>query len=188
MFATVKRGSSGRLEAVSEGSSFHIPPLVAQRERVREGDALDEEAFLRLGELCQAEACEAKALLLLGAREHTRRELALKLRARGFGPAVVERTLDALQAEGSLSERRFCEEFVRSRLSRRPLGRPVMEALLASKGADRAAARAALDEVYTPEATAALRERAAARIRQRTDDPARVAQELRRAGFGSLDF
>lgn len=61
----------------------------------------------------------AAALELLARREHGRRELARKLAARGFqGRAVVDAVLAALEAEGLLSDRRFTEQFVLSRVER----------------------------------------------------------------------
>ena len=47
----------------------------------------------------------SRALRLLGAREHTRLELARKLAARGFERAEVESVLDRLAASGALSRR-----------------------------------------------------------------------------------
>ncbi len=55
------------------------------------------------------------AIRLLARREHSRRELANKLGARGFDQGVVDWTLDELEAERLLSDERFAEVFVRSR-------------------------------------------------------------------------
>ena len=56
------------------------------------------------------------AIRLLGRREHSRRELGYKLGRRGFGWESVEQLLDELEAEGLLSDERFAEFFVRSRV------------------------------------------------------------------------
>jgi regulatory protein len=56
---------------------------------------------------------------LLARREHGRRELARKLAARGFRDrSVVDDVLAALEAEGLLSDMRFAEQFVWSRVQR----------------------------------------------------------------------
>ena len=51
-------------------------------------------------------------------REHSRRELAAKLRARGFEPPDVERALEELEGQGLQSDDRFAESFVASRRRR----------------------------------------------------------------------
>ncbi|NIW86811.1 MAG: regulatory protein RecX [Gammaproteobacteria bacterium] len=61
------------------------------------------------------EEIRRKALELLAAREHTRVELARKLRRRGSPAPAIEQTLDALAAEGHLSDDRFAEAYVRRR-------------------------------------------------------------------------
>lgn len=55
---------------------------------------------------------------LLARREHSVRELARKLTARGHAEAVVVAALAALEAEGLLSDARFAESFVHSRRQR----------------------------------------------------------------------
>jgi regulatory protein len=60
----------------------------------------------------------AMAYRFLGHREHSRRELDEKLARRGVPPGVVMQTLDELEDEGLLSDRRFAESFIRSRISR----------------------------------------------------------------------
>ncbi|GIX29654.1 MAG: regulatory protein RecX [Porticoccaceae bacterium] len=59
------------------------------------------------------------ALDLLARREHSRLELARKLRARSAVPGeVLAAVLDRLAAEGLQSDRRFAESFVRLRVGR----------------------------------------------------------------------
>jgi regulatory protein len=63
-----------------------------------------------------AEAIREQCIRLLARREHTRRELVRKLSVRGFEPTVFESVLNALEEENLLSEARFTEAYVRSRL------------------------------------------------------------------------
>lgn len=58
------------------------------------------------------------ALRLLVRREHSRFELARKLRSRGFEGEVVEQALDALADEGAQSDARFASEYAQSRAAR----------------------------------------------------------------------
>ncbi len=57
------------------------------------------------------------AMDLLARREHSRRELADKLRGR-FPPDLLDAALDQLRDEGLQSDQRFAESFVRSRAQR----------------------------------------------------------------------
>ena len=66
----------------------------------------------------QAERARASALRLLARREHSRRELELKLVAREFDRSLIEPLLADLVASGYLSDERFAEQFSRSRVGR----------------------------------------------------------------------
>lgn len=58
------------------------------------------------------------ALGLLARREHSKRELTIKLRARGCPEKIITQVVDQLAAEGMQSDARFAESFVRSRIDR----------------------------------------------------------------------
>lgn len=58
------------------------------------------------------------AMGLLARREHSRRELADKLRRRAPDEGRLQRLLDRLLEQGLQSDRRFAESFVRSRIDR----------------------------------------------------------------------
>jgi len=62
------------------------------------------------------EALREQCIRLLARREHSRRELSRKLAARSFEASQFNPILDELEAEGLLSDERFAESFVRSRL------------------------------------------------------------------------
>jgi regulatory protein len=63
-------------------------------------------------------SCTRLALDLLARREHSRRELERKLRARDFPLEIIDATLAELTTSGALAEARFTESFVRSRAAR----------------------------------------------------------------------
>jgi regulatory protein len=67
------------------------------------------------GEAAQA---RATALDLLARREHGERELARKLAARGYDHELVEATLAMLVAQGLLSNSRYVDSYVESRVQR----------------------------------------------------------------------
>ena len=55
---------------------------------------------------------------LLARREHSRAELAAKLRARGADPVILETVLDALAAARLQSDTRYAEQYARQRAER----------------------------------------------------------------------
>lgn len=73
-----------------------------------------------------------RALRLLARREHSRHELARKLSGHAQDPRELEDLLDALEADGLLSERRVVEQIVHARSARFGARRIARE--LAEKG------------------------------------------------------
>ena len=58
------------------------------------------------------------AIAALARREHSRLELQRKLVAKGLDESIIESTLDELEAEEVLSDRRFTEAYARYRANR----------------------------------------------------------------------
>lgn len=81
---------------------------------------------------------------MLARREHARRELARKLTQKGFSETAVRQALDALEAEGLLSDARFAEALVRSR-TERGYGPLRIRAELIERGVDPALIEAQLE-------------------------------------------
>lgn len=70
----------------------------------------------RGSDLPPAEAARAAALRLLARREHSRREIALKLAQRGLAASDYDAVLDEFEERGWLSDERYAEMLVRHRL------------------------------------------------------------------------
>lgn len=58
------------------------------------------------------------AMRLLARREHSSQELKQKLAYKGFDSALLDTLIQDLRQEGLLSDERFAESYVRSRISR----------------------------------------------------------------------
>ena len=72
---------------------------------------------------------------LLARREHSELELSRKLASRGFDPDIIETTIGALVAERLLSNSRFVDSFIHSRLQRGS-GPQKIQAELRARGLD----------------------------------------------------
>ncbi len=132
-------------------------------------------------------ACTRTALELLARREHSRRELARKLDARGFPDDVVAAVLDELERSGSLADARFTDVFVRSRVAKGQ-GPQRIRAELAQRGIADAAAAEALqgsDVDWLETIRTVRRKRFGAELPRDYAERARQARFLQYRGFSS---
>lgn len=67
--------------------------------------------------------CYLQGVKYVSKREHSRHQLNIKLRRKGYSSEKVERVLNELEIEDSLSDRRFAEQWTNARLQRHPEGR-----------------------------------------------------------------
>jgi len=126
-----------------------------------------------------------KAVELLARRAHFRRELAVKLAARGYPDEEIEETLARLAAHGYLDERDTARQWLEARLARGPEGRIRLAAELSRRGAE----PEVVDEVLAerlPEDDREAARQAAERWRARRSGaprPDALARHLERKGF-----
>lgn len=138
----------------------------------------------RKTEAAPADAADIAARLL-ARREHSRAELAAKLRRRGIDEAECGRVLDRLEAAGALSEARFVEQLVVARL-RRGYGPVRIRADLAARGVDPDAARTELagdDAEWAGRAEALRRRHFGPVLPAEYEERARQARYLERRGY-----
>jgi regulatory protein len=123
-----------------------------------------------------------KAVQLLAARPHFRRELEVKLHQRGFPSEEIEEALDRLTDQGYLDDRATARSFVESRAAKGE-GRARLRAELAKRGAPEAAIEEALSELTDEDDLPRAREAAEAWRRKGGSDPRALARHLDRKGF-----
>lgn len=125
-----------------------------------------------------------RALGLLVRREHSRKELARKLTARGVDPDDAQTAVDRMTAEGWQSNDRFAEQLVRSRANNGQ-GPLRIRAELSTHGLDRDAVAAAF-EAYDGDWTDNARDLVRRRFPGALDDrmlQRKAAEFLVRRGF-----
>lgn len=88
----------------------------------------------RLEPSTDPDAAREAALRLLERTRRTRRDLAKRLRDRGYPAEVVEATLDRLAAVGLVDDVEYACAFLRGRAARRPSGRRRLEQELRGRG------------------------------------------------------
>lgn len=129
-------------------------------------------------------------MALLARREHSRAQLLDKLRRRGFDLARAQPVLDALQADGLLSDARYAEAYVSAR-SARGFGRLRIVAELEQRGVDAAARARACprdDPYWAALATVARSKRFGTAPPQDFRERARQARFLAQRGFSGAQI
>ncbi|MEM9057270.1 MAG: regulatory protein RecX [Pseudomonadota bacterium] len=125
------------------------------------------------------------AIGLLARREHSTLELARKLELRRFPETLIDEALARLADDGLLSDERFAEEFVRSRVGRGPGPRKIRHELKA-RGIDAAHADRLLygdSHDWQALAEAARRRRFGNGVPAEFPERARQARFLQQRGF-----
>jgi len=126
-----------------------------------------------------------RALGLLARREHSRRELKLKLKQKGYEGEEAGAALDRLGEQRYQDDERFAQSLVRSRVAQ-GYGPMRVRAELKSHGLSDARIRAVLEEAavdWDASALAQLRRRFGGGSAPDRDEKARRAQFLLRRGF-----
>jgi len=134
------------------------------------------------------ERCHDRALRLLSFRARSSREMRDRLLRAGFAQETVEAEVQRLEAVSLLDDERFAEDFTRSSVNYRKLGRRSVRAGLVAKGVDRTTIEAAvadLDEASEQERADALASSRARRYvgKERAAAFASLAGFLMRRGF-----
>jgi regulatory protein len=118
------------------------------------GDVLDTAGVTALEREDEGYRAREAAIRLLAHRARSVAELRQRLVRKEIAAAVVDRTMEWLDARGYLDDRAFAEAFVRDRLRLRPRGRAGLIQELRRKGVDGTTAEAATDAVMAAEAVA----------------------------------
>lgn len=187
-YATIQRGTSkgSFIVACEDGSSFSLSSAELSLFHGEEGQSLDVNEVASMREHLMEWRCRGKALDLLAAREHCRKELADKLHRKGFPPFIIEEQLDKLEAQGLVSDARFAAEYIAARQKRNPEGKELLLLRLIQKGVERETAQEAVHAWFSDEdAVCTAIQKAAEKLRRKSSDPQRITEQLRKKGFTS---
>jgi regulatory protein len=125
-----------------------------------------------------------KALDLLARAPHTTFSLRMKMHKRNFESRAVEEVLQFLKRQEYLDDRRYAENWLRSRIERRPEGRAVLIAGLLRKGVPREIAEGSVNRYLTPALERKNAVRALEKLKRSGEtDPAKLRRKLGARGF-----
>jgi len=137
---------------LSDGSEWVVGVKSWNRLNLSLEKILDVNVLRALEKESQYHLLRTKALELLGIREHSRQELKRKLIARFHNhEQEIERCLEELQSEDYLSDQRFTQLFIESRLNNKRVGPFKIVADLQQRGIDRDTAHSIMDELADEE-------------------------------------
>jgi regulatory protein len=178
-----------RLAVDLDGSfAFALPAQLVADERVDVGDMLDVDRVTALLAADQASRATEAALVFLGYRPRSEKEVRDRLRRGGYEPAAIEHAIARLHEWRYLDDADFARRWVENRTAHRPRGRRLLQQELRHKGIDGEIARDAIDDADLDETGAA---EALARRRLPSyagDEPAairrRLGAYLARRGYG----
>ena len=128
---------------------------------------------------------EREALRYLTRRDRTEAQVRTYLGRTGAAPVLIRRLIREFIRRGYLNDRVFAQQWARSRLERRPMGRERLETELLAQGLDRAIVAETAERLYRERTERELAQRLLAGRRELGTTPglARVAGLLRRHGF-----
>lgn len=175
----------GGLYAVDiDGSyAFDVDDTTLYTLRLREGEPIDPETEARARSSADLNRAKERALRLLEVRGRSKRELVLRLERAGFSGPTIEAVVAWLVSLGYLDDRRFADEWVRSRTARKPLGPRRLRYELQRLGVDRSVVDGAVGAIEDEHAVELALRAAAPRVRRRRDLP---PEEWRRKTYAFL--
>jgi regulatory protein len=178
-----------RIAVDLDGSfAFALPVTLVADERLKVGDALDSEQVSALLASDQASRATEAALVFLGYRPRSEKEVRDRLRRGGYEQDAIDHAISRLHEWRYLDDADFARRWVENRTAHRPRGKRLLQQELRHKGIDAETAREVIDDADLDETGAA---EALARRRLPAyagDDPAairrRLGAYLARRGYG----
>lgn len=89
-----------------------------------------------------------KALSYLALREHTEKEIRSKLKSKGYRDDEIDEAVKALLDENAISEGRFAQSYINSRMRKNPEGKSILMMRLKEKGSPLAIAKITIDSYF----------------------------------------
>jgi regulatory protein len=173
-----------RLNVYLDGEfAFGIDREVALREGLRVGDDLDPTRTSALRAQDEIARATNAALIFLGYRARSEREVRDRLHQKGYPPETITAVIERLNGWGYLNDADFARFWTENRAQHKPRGRRLLEQELRFKGVAPEVVRETLDETEFDDEATAL---ALARDRLRRATGADLDPEVQRrrlAGF-----
>jgi regulatory protein len=168
-----------RIAVDLDGSfAFALPATLVADQRLEVGDALDGERVSALLAADRASRATEAALVFLGYRPRSEKEVRDRLRRGGYDQAAIDHAISRLHEWRYLDDADFARRWVENRTAHRPRGKRLLQQELRHKGIDTGTAREAIDDAELDE-TSAAEDLARRRLPAYAgDDPAAIRRRL----------
>ncbi len=113
---------------------------------LRDGRTLSSSELNQLKESLTDQKLRDTAYRILSRRSHSEKELIQKLRQRGYDHERIDSLIAEFRKNGYVSDEKFAEDWISSRMALKPRSRRMLEAELAAKGVSRSVIAHVLDE------------------------------------------
>ena len=177
----IKRQHGVATVKMMSGDVLKIPSALYLERKLHVNQPLDPEEYrLYMTQRGYPHALEA-AMKYLALRERSEQEVVSRLRRSHYGETVIQKVLETLNLHELVSDGRFAEQWVHSRV--RKYGKSRIAQELRLKGVSGEEARAALEGVPEEEEYARCFAQAQKLCRKFRNDPKKIAQSLTRKGY-----
>jgi regulatory protein len=168
-----------RIAVDLDGSfALALPAALVADEHLEVGEVLDGERVSALLAADQASRATEAALVYLGYRPRSEKEVRDRLRRGGYEQEAIDHAISRLHEWRYLDDADFARRWVENRATHRPRGRRLLQQELRHKGIDTETAREAIDDAALDE-TGAAEELARRRLPAYSgDEPAAIRRRL----------
>ncbi|HEX5992003.1 MAG TPA: regulatory protein RecX [Thermomicrobiales bacterium] len=168
-----------RIAVDLDGSfALALPAALVADEHLEVGEVLDGERVSALLAADQASRATEAALVYLGYRPRSEKEVRHRLRRGGYEQEAIDHAISRLHEWRYLDDADFARRWVENRATHRPRGRRLLQQELRHKGIDTETAREAIDDAALDE-TGAAEELARRRLPAYSgDEPAAIRRRL----------
>lgn len=143
---TVQKNSPNRVNIHLDGEfAFGLARITAAW--LKTGDELSDEKIARLQDEDSRERAYQQALLFLGYRARSEKEIRQNLKKHEYAEGVIEYTLERLRKAGLANDNEFARAWVENRNTFRPRSKKALAMELRQKGLDDEAIQASLSAV-----------------------------------------
>lgn len=140
-----RRGDRCEIE-LDDGGALKFRMEVVMRLGLKPGQEVEARSLEQAVALEETVRAKEYALNMLSRAGRSRRQVADRLRAKGFAPEVIEATLERLGNVGLIDDAQFARSYTYGRVAERSTGRRALQQELAMKGVDRETATKAVED------------------------------------------
>ncbi len=130
----IKYNSHSVTLLLDDGTDAELPYSFLEELKPETGNELSPEELGCLREAAERFRCRNSALKFLSLRSHSRGELKLKLKKKGFSNDDIEFTLEQLAEMGYIDDHDYAVRFIRNRVSRKAVGEGYLRRELFQRG------------------------------------------------------